>query len=106
VNAAIIAGAPAATIYYARGTGIREKLGFLKIFITPEKEVIEIVVPKEQADEILNTMVDAGELDVPGMGFIYTIPVKRALLPRSVSKVTSENDPYVMKYDPKDHIKH
>jgi len=77
--AAIRAGAPAATTYFARGTGIRERLGLLRIAISPEKEVIDVVVPGAKANAIFDAMVQAGSLDVPGMGFIYMIPVTRAI---------------------------
>lgn len=80
VTAAIKAGAPAATVYFARGTGIRERLGLLKIAISPEKEVIEIVVPAEVADRVFDALVEAGKLKTPGMGFIYMIPVGRVLI--------------------------
>src|SRR3990172_9460014 len=80
VKAAMAAGAPAATIYFARGTGIRERLGLLKIFISPEKEVIEMVIPSEVADKVFDAVVEAGKLDIPGMGFIYMTPVDKALM--------------------------
>jgi len=79
VKAALQAGAPAATISFARGTGIRERLGLLKIAISPEKEVIEIVVPAEHADAVFDALVEAGKLRTPGMGFIYMTPVSRIL---------------------------
>lgn len=75
---AIRAGAPAATIYFARGTGVRERLGLLRIAISPEKEVIDIVAPNDRADAIFDAMVSEGKLDTPGMGFIYMLPVSRA----------------------------
>ncbi len=81
VKAAMKARAPAATIYFARGTGIREQLRFLKIFISPEKEVIEIILPKEDADKVFDAMVDAGKLDIAGMGFIYMTSINKALMP-------------------------
>lgn len=83
VNAAITAGAPAATITFGRGTGIRQRLGLLKIAISPEKEVIEVVVPEDKADAIFDAMVKAGNLDVPGMGIIYMTSVTKALVYQS-----------------------
>lgn len=79
VKAALKTGAPAATIYFARGTGIRERLGLLRIAISPEKEVIEIVVSNGKADAVFDAMAEAGKLDVPGMGFIYMTAVNKAL---------------------------
>ena len=79
VEAAKKAGAKAATIAFARGTGIRERLGLLGVVIQPEKEVIEIAIVKEMADAVFEAMVDAGELYLPGKGFIYMTECLRAL---------------------------
>lgn len=37
VKAAMEAGAQGATVFYARGTGVRQKLGFVGKLIQPEK---------------------------------------------------------------------
>jgi nitrogen regulatory protein PII len=80
MKAAMKAGAPAATIYFARGSGIRERLTtLLKIAISPEKEVIDIVAATDKADAIFEAMVEAGQMDLPGKGFIYMMPVTRAV---------------------------
>ena len=53
VDAATEAGAQGATIFYARGTGVRQKhLGVLGITVNAEKEVIYIVAPADHADHI------------------------------------------------------
>jgi nitrogen regulatory protein PII len=80
VDAAIEAGAPAATVSFGRGTGIRQRLGLLKFAISPEKEIIEIIVPDEKADHVFGAMVKVGKLDTPGMGLIYMMPVSKALI--------------------------
>src|SRR5258706_4709 len=72
MKAAMKAGAPAATIYFARGSGIRERLTvLLKIAISPEKEVIEIVASTDKADAIFEAMVEAGERGLSGKGPLY-----------------------------------
>lgn len=79
VGAAIRAGAPAATVVFGRGQGIRERLGPLGIAIQPEKEVIMIVLEEWLADQVLEAMVQAGQLDKPGVGFAFVLPVDRAV---------------------------
>jgi nitrogen regulatory protein PII len=80
VRAALAAGAPAATITFARGSGIRERLGLLlKIAISPEKEVIDVVVAAPNADGVFEAMADAGQLSLPGKGFIYMTSVLKAM---------------------------
>ncbi|WP_221270365.1 P-II family nitrogen regulator [Desulfurispira natronophila] len=79
VEAAKKAGAKAATISFARGTGIRERLGLLGIAIQPEKEIIEIGVHPSRADAVFHAMAEAGKLHLPGKGFIYMTQAVKAL---------------------------
>ncbi len=71
LKAAYEAGAQGATVYYAIGSGIKEKLGLLEVAVDAEKEIINIIVSDEQANRIFDAMYLVGELDVPGKGFIY-----------------------------------
>ena len=50
LEAAKNSGAQGATINYARGTGVRERLGLLGVTIDEQKEVIRIIVSEDQAD--------------------------------------------------------
>jgi len=77
VQAAIHAGAPAATVFFGRGQGIRERLGLLGLAIQPEKEVILVVVEAHVLDQVLAAMIKAGNLDQPGVGFLFVTPVDR-----------------------------
>jgi nitrogen regulatory protein PII len=78
VDAAQDAGAQGATVYYARGSGVRERLGVLGLTVEVEKEVITIVAASDQVDRIFERMYVAGKLDTPGMGFIYVTPLEKA----------------------------
>jgi len=78
VHAAQEAGATGATIYFARGEGVRERLGILALAVEAEKEVIIVAVADDQADHIFERMYIAGELDTPGMGFIYMTKLDKA----------------------------
>ena len=77
VRAAIEAGAQGATIYYARGSGVRERLGLLGLSVDVEKEVVNIVAANDQRDRIFQKMYFAGKLDTPGMGLIYVTPLEK-----------------------------
>jgi nitrogen regulatory protein PII len=92
VEAAREAGAQGATIYYARGSGVRERLGVLGIAVEVEKEVINIVVAQDQVDRVFERMYLAGHLDTPGMGFIYVTPLDKAAtyIPRDVEERLAE----------------
>ena len=78
VNACREAGAQGATVYYARGTGVRERLGVLGIAVEAEKEVINVVVADDRVDRIVEVMYLTGRLDTPGMGFLYVTPLEKA----------------------------
>ncbi len=72
VLAAQKAGAQGATIFYARGTGVRQRhLGILGVTVNAEKEVVYIVAASDQADRIFERVFIAAKLDTPGMGMIY-----------------------------------
>lgn len=78
INAARDAGAQGATVNFARGTGIRERLGILGVAVEVEKEVINIVVSTDQADRIFEKIYLAGNLDTPGMGIMYVTLIDKA----------------------------
>jgi nitrogen regulatory protein P-II 1 len=78
VEAARDAGAQGATVYFAKGSGIRERLGALGVAVEVEKEVVNIVVGTEQLDTVFDNIYLAGQLDTPGMGFMYVTPLEKA----------------------------
>lgn len=77
IDAAIKAGAPGVTSFYGRGTGVRQKLSFLGMFIEAEKQIILIATNKEKVDKILQGVVKELELDKPGKGFAYVQTINR-----------------------------
>lgn len=78
VGAAQDAGAQGATVHFARGTGVRERLGVLGIAVEVEKEVVNIVVANDQIDHIFERIYVVGELDTPGRGLMYVTPLEKA----------------------------
>jgi nitrogen regulatory protein P-II 1 len=74
-KAAIDAGAGGATVLFARGMGLRERLGLLGLAIVPEKEVIMIVSEKANTGKVFAAIVKAAKLEVPGMGIAYVSPI-------------------------------
>jgi nitrogen regulatory protein PII len=78
ITAAQEAGAQGATTYFARGSGVRERLGILGVAVEVEKEIINIVVANDQVDRVFEKMYLAGQLDTPAMGFIYITRLEKA----------------------------
>ena len=77
LEAAKNSGAQGATINYARGTGIREKLGLLGVTIDEQKEIIRVLVSEEQSEIVFEAMYLAGNLDKPGKGIMYLSELDR-----------------------------
>ena len=76
IKAALKAGAQSAVAFFGRGLGIRERLGLLGLAVQPEKEIVMIVVPSSLTDLVVRAMVRAGNLDQPGVGFLFVMPVE------------------------------
>jgi len=79
-RAALKIGAPGPTIFFGQGKGLRQKLGLLRIAVSPEKELFETVVGRYDCEKIFEEVVERGSLDTPGMGFIFTRPIAKGLI--------------------------
>ena len=72
------AGIQGATVHAGVGTGIRERMGFLGVAVEVEREIVSVLVSKDQTDRIFERMYLAGRLDTPGMGYIFVTPLVQA----------------------------
>lgn len=79
LEASINAGAHGGTILLGRGTGIHEKQKIMGISIEPEKEVLLTVALSPQVEAILQEIVVAGELNQPGAGTAFVVPVDKVI---------------------------
>lgn len=71
VDAAIEAGAPGGTIINGRGSGIHETQKVFSMFIEPEKEIIMIVSPRKNTENIVNAIRLSLKMDQPGNGVVF-----------------------------------
>ena len=94
VDAALGAGAQGATIHYAHGSGVRERLGLIGLAVEVEKEVINIVVANDQRDLVFEKIYFAGQLDTPGMGLVYVTPLEKmaTYIPKGVAERLARED--------------
>ncbi len=76
VEAARSAGAEGATVTYARGVGVHEHQKLLGIPIEPEKEMVLTVIPRSKVKVVMQAVVTMVELDKPGHGMAFTLPVE------------------------------
>jgi len=79
------AGAKGATILYGRGTGQSEALKFFNLHIEASKEIILILSDINEYKSIYDAIVEAGKLNEPGTGIIFTFLVSEltGLRPRA-----------------------
>lgn len=67
------------TVGIGKGTGVRDRLGLLRITISPEKELTYLMVPSYDANGLQNLLIKKGKLNKPGGGFIYQTPIRVGL---------------------------
>lgn len=75
---------PAITL--GHGTGVRDKMGLLRITIPAEKEVIHIVTDRHGMDGLMNLMIDVGDLNQPGKGFLYCTLLNRGVVNTKITR--------------------
>ena len=88
LEAARNCGAQGATVSYARGTGVRDRMGLIGVTIDEQKEIIRIIVSKEQSNRVFESMFLAGSLDTPGKGIMWMVKLDRVAthIPKDVMK--------------------
>ncbi|MBI4286680.1 MAG: P-II family nitrogen regulator [Chloroflexi bacterium] len=79
LEASMKAGAEGGTILLGRGVGVHEKRTLLGICIEPEKEVVLSVTYPDKKEAILQEIVRAAELDKPGMGIAFVVPIEKVV---------------------------
>lgn len=75
MNTARSLGAKGGTVINGRGTVNETTASAFNISITPEKEIVLLVVPIEIKDELLHALYKEVGINQPGQGVIFTVPV-------------------------------
>jgi len=68
-------GAKGGTVINARGTAKEDVAKRFDYIVTPEKEIVLLVVPVEIKDDILHTLYKEVGPQTPGQGIVFTTPV-------------------------------
>ena len=76
LEATMKAGAHGGTVLFGRGIGRNEQQRVFGIQIEPEKEIVLTVVPSELRDIMLEAVATAAQLNVPGNGLAFAVPVE------------------------------
>lgn len=77
IEAATAAGARGGTIINARGSGIHETSKLFFMDIEPEKEIVMILVEKENAERIISSVNERLSIEEPGKGIIFVQEVSK-----------------------------
>lgn len=73
-------------VLFGIGTGLRDKLGLLRITIPAEKDVVVLLMGRDDAPAVMELMIEAGRLDEPGKGFIYSYELGRGIVNTQVNR--------------------
>lgn len=63
------------TVIHAKGTGTQHAEKFLGVTLVPEKEMVFIVVRKEQKNDIMRAIMDKAGLDSKARSIVFSLPV-------------------------------
>ncbi|MBD5608432.1 MAG: P-II family nitrogen regulator [Desulfovibrio sp.] len=74
IDVARDAGATGGTVLKARGTAREKDDSFFGITVVPEKEILLILVLKEQEEKISRAIRESEVLDQPGVGIMFSVP--------------------------------
>ena len=75
MTAATRAGARGGTVLSARGTGNKEVTEFFGVTVTPEKDIVLILVPKAIRDKVLQSINVGAGMSTKGLGIAFSLPV-------------------------------
>lgn len=76
MDAAREVGAKGGTIVHARGTGTKDMEKKYGVIITPDKEMVLILVSTKIKDKVLSAIYKAAGLQTSGQGIAFTLPVE------------------------------
>ena len=72
-------GARGGTILSAQGTANKEAESFFRITISPDKQIVMILVPTDIRDDILHAIYKGAGLDTPSQGIAFSLPVDHVI---------------------------
>lgn len=78
-DAAKAAGARGGTLIHGLGLGGEEAAKFLGISIQPEKDVVLIVVPREDREKVMSGILETAGILTENRGICFSLPVDSAL---------------------------
>ena len=84
-------GARGGTVINARGTASKAAENFFHITVTPEKEIVMILVPTKIKDAVMHALYKKVGLETAGQGIAFSVPVDNVVgLSEDTPATTSE----------------
>jgi len=90
VKAAKAAGATGATVLEARGTGAKEAMTFFGLALEERYNVVFTLIPEDLVDAVLEAVKNAANMQKPGHGIAFALPIKGAVGLESQTAGTKE----------------
>lgn len=78
-------------VTFGQGTGLRDKLGLIRITIPAEKEIVLFAATTHDADTVMELIIDVAKLDMPGRGLVYLFPIEGGLINMKVFRGTRQH---------------
>lgn len=79
-RAALDLGVCVPLLTYGVGNDIRDQLGLIRVTISPDKEIIHLLLPQHDSESIIKLLAEESRLDRPERGYMYQTPVSMGLL--------------------------
>lgn len=77
MDAAREVGASGGTVIHGRGTGNKKIAKTFGVTISPNKEVVLIVIDEKIHEDVVNAIYKKAGLDAPSQGIVFTLPLER-----------------------------
>lgn len=82
-------GAKGGTVINARGTAKEDVAKRFDYIVTPEKEIVLLVVPFEIKDQLLHALYKDIGIQTPAQGIVFTVPVDETA---GIGKKSAQNE--------------
>ena len=83
---ALNSGACVPATTYGTGSGVRDKLGLLRITIPANKDLVSLIISHHDMESLLELFISQGKLDEPGRGIVYCYPVVKGIVNTKISR--------------------
>lgn len=88
---ALESGSAVPAIHYVHGTGIRDRMGLLRITIPAEKELLMMPVSRHDVQLLWDILMAVGKFDQPARGFLYESQISYGLADLKVTRGTQRH---------------